>query len=128
MQKTHDFRSLFVQFLEIVPDTPLMHWVVSQEVTAPFRKAKGLAVRIPWVKVTFDHVVVLGFWRKTGYEEHEALARALNMNEDHANDQVTDYETAAAGLKNTSTKLGLQAQPFTGGRAADQFKFGADGQ
>ena len=104
----------------------MWHWVTSQEVTEPFRSARGLAVRVPWVKVTFDHVIVLGWWRKTGYEEHEALAHALNMNKEHADDQVTDYETSAIGLKNASTELGRASQRNFGGRTDDQPSFRVD--
>jgi hypothetical protein len=60
-----------------------------------------------------NRALVVGFWRKTGYEEHEALAHALNLNDEHANDQTTDFESAAAGADNSSTELGKQAQPFT---------------
>lgn len=61
----------------------------------------------------FNRAIAVGFWRKTGYEEHEALAHALNLNEEHANDTTTDFESAASGADNDSTELGKQAQPFT---------------
>jgi hypothetical protein len=63
--------------------------------------------------IQFNRAIAVGFWRKTGYEEHEALAHALNLNEEHANDTSTDFESAASGADNASTDLGKQAQPFT---------------
>lgn len=134
MSRTHEiFKSpVFFQLIQIRKGTPAIHRAIqSQEIDEPYRQAAPAVIRIPiWptvhfyktmhgdyyvlsVTVTFRKALVVGFWRKTGYEEHEALAHALNLNEEHANDQATDFESAAAGADSASTDLGKQAQPFT---------------
>jgi hypothetical protein len=68
------------------------------------------------IAFAFNSAVAVGYWRETGYDEHTALAHALNINDEHANATATDFETAAEGLNNDSTELGKQAQPFADGR------------
>lgn len=136
MAKTHEVfkTNLFFQFLNVKKGTPLVHKAIqSQETDGPFRKAQPLVFRVPFlgvspylykglggkrvtvgVTLTWYSAIAVGYWRETGYEEHEALTHALNVNDDHANDRATDFETSAAGLQNASTELGKSAQPIIG--------------
>ncbi len=139
MAKTLDIGPLFFQILRVKKGTPFIHQAIqSQEIDEPYRNAKPWVFRLPltvrpflykvirWddnqtsttgfqfgTVFLFNQALAVGFWRKTGYEEHEALAHALNLNEEHAADQSTDFETAASGLNNTSTDLGKSSEPFT---------------
>lgn len=134
MARTHELFGTrpFFQFIQIAKGTPVFHKAIqSQEIDEPFRAAKPIIIRLPFwptlhfyrtmqgeyyvlsFTVTFRKALAVGFWHKTGFEEHEALVRALNLNKEHANDITTDFESAASGADNASTDLGKQAQPFT---------------
>lgn len=152
MAKTLDIGPLFFQLLSVKKGTPFYHKAIqSQEIDEPYRKATPIVVRLPltvrpyfyklwgWLNddpvvtgfqhgftIQFNRALAVGFWRKTGYEEHEALAHALNLDDAHANDQATDFETAASGLNNDSTELGKSSEPFTVRGTGDGTDAGSD--
>jgi hypothetical protein len=97
MARTHELlrTPLFFQFIQIQKGTPAIHKAIqSQEIDEPYRQAAPTVIRIPFwptvhfyktmlgdyyilsLTVTFRKALAVGFWRKTGYEEHEALAHA----------------------------------------------------
>lgn len=45
----------------------------SQEIEGRFRKGLGIALRLPFTKLG----IVLGIWKKTGYNESQALTSAI---------------------------------------------------
>jgi hypothetical protein len=140
MQKTHDLGRFFTQFLTLKWTAPLIHRTQTQEVTEPYRSARPLVIspvpafslQLKWVGIHIHERnkgsrplfyvpvpvltgwlgIVLGYWRDTGLEEHEALAKALNTNEDHASAQATDFDAAIEGVNTDSSRLGRASFRF----------------
>lgn len=46
----------------------------TQEIDEPFRRGKGLAIRVPFTR----KALVIGIWKETNYTESEALTYAIN--------------------------------------------------
>lgn len=72
MADTHDFGRLFVQPLRLQKTSRRVHLAPTQEVDPPFRRSKGLVLRLRG-----ERGVVLGWWRKSGLDEDAALLAAL---------------------------------------------------
>lgn len=73
MAQTHDFGPLFFTTLDLVPG-PLLHSGWSQEVEPPFRASRVIVIRLPFL----NKGLALGWWRKTGMDEEEALLAAMS--------------------------------------------------
>ena len=70
----------------------------SQEVEGKYRKGFAVAVRIPFTQ----HGVVVGVWRKTGYNEYQALAAAMGARGLKANEEA--WEAIRDGVTECSNE------------------------
>jgi hypothetical protein len=74
--KTHDVGPIFVQFVRLKRGTAFLHTATTFEIVEPFRRSQSIIVHC-WP----GRGLVVGFWRRTGWTEEEAL-RAATQAED----------------------------------------------
>jgi hypothetical protein len=144
MAKTHDIGPFFWQVIEVKKGTPPVHRAQTQEIDGKHRNARPFVIRLPfvgrhylnpypsydaptWIDATVRRGLVVGFWHETGYEEYEALTRALNLNNERADEITTDFETSIQGARNGSTDLAVRDVPGPGDGAGAGDDARADG-
>lgn len=76
MAETHDLGRAFLHAIRLQPGSSRIHIATTHEVDEPFRESRSIVLRL-WK----DRGIVLGWWRKTGREEEEALLKALQAQE-----------------------------------------------
>lgn len=72
MAETTDLGRAFAHAIALDPNAPRLHTAVTDELDPPFRRSRSLVLRL-WK----SRGLVLGWWRKTGRDEDEALMAAL---------------------------------------------------
>ena len=104
---------VFWQWLTVKGSTPFYHVAPTREVTSPFRIGRrSRIIRL----LPFRRALVVGWWVPSGLDEIDALYRALNLNEEHANAQSTNFDASVVGIKNPGTTLGRAASRWGSGR------------
>lgn len=98
MAQTFDVGRLFLHVLKVEPG-PLVHFGTSQEIERPFRRSRVVVVRL-W---PLRRALAIGWWRKTGFTEEQALTKALQgYGIDLYNEDVTNPETRAVIRENVA--------------------------
>jgi hypothetical protein len=72
MAETHGVGRFFWHPLRLLPETPWFHTSPTQETDAPFRRSTSLIIHL----MPSGWGIALGWWRKTGFTEDEALLAA----------------------------------------------------
>jgi len=75
MAKTHDIGKFYWHGINYgFKPKELFEKAESREIEAPFRIGKGIALRVPFS----TRGIVMGWWRKSGLSESQALTYAVN--------------------------------------------------
>lgn len=73
MAQTRDLGRFFFYFSGIQPDAPRVHTATTVMVEPPYHRGHSLVIRLP-----FGQGLVLGFWKRSGWDEEQALLEAVS--------------------------------------------------
>jgi hypothetical protein len=98
MAQTHDIGNLYWHAIKYnAKPKEFFEKAESQEIEPPFRTGKGFAIRFPFSK----RGLVFGWWKKSGFEESQALTYAVNGRGLTKNE--VDWDHIRYGAKNEDT-------------------------
>lgn len=98
MARTHDIGYTYWHTIVYgLKPKELFEKAESQEIEMPFRKGRGIAIRLPFTRLG----LVVGRWKDTDFNESQALTYAVNGRGLTTNE--VDWDYIRYGAKNEST-------------------------